>query len=68
LATLGVEAHEAIAFEDSSAGSLAAKRAGLRCVAVPNDCTRHHNFAHTDLRVASLAEISISELVKQWSA
>jgi HAD superfamily hydrolase (TIGR01509 family) len=67
LAALGIEAHEAIAFEDSSAGSLAAKRAGLHCVAVPNDCTRHHNFAHADLRVASLAEISLRDLVKQWS-
>ena len=58
---------EAIAFEDSSAGSLAAKRAGLRCVTVPNDCTRHHDFSHADLLIASLAEISIADLIAKWS-
>ena len=67
LAKLGLEGREAIAFEDSSAGSLAANRAGLRCVAVPNDCTRHHDFAHADLRVASLAEVSLNALLAQWS-
>jgi len=68
LTALGAAAAEVIAFEDSGAGSLAAKRAGIRCVVVPNDCTRHHDFAHADLRVGSLAEVTISELVKRWSA
>ncbi len=67
LAALGVEGHEAIAFEDSHAGSLAAKRAGMRCVAVPNPCTLQHDFSHADLRATSLAEVSLSELIKKWS-
>jgi HAD superfamily hydrolase (TIGR01509 family) len=67
LTALGLEGREAIAFEDSSAGSLAAKRAGLRCVAVPNDCTRHHDFSHADLRVATLAEVSLGELIAKWA-
>jgi HAD superfamily hydrolase (TIGR01509 family) len=67
LAALGLEGREAIAFEDSYAGSLAAKRAGLRCVAVPNDCTRRHDFSHADLRVASLTAIRLNELVRRWS-
>lgn len=68
LTALGIAAHEAVAFEDSCAGSLAAKRAGLRCVAVPNKCTHHHDFSHADLVVVSLAEISLSELLKRWTS
>ena len=67
LSALGVAAVETVAFEDSAAGSLAAKRAGLRCVAVPNNCTRHHDFSHADLRVASLAEVHPGELIERWS-
>src|SRR5882724_3207634 len=40
LEALGVEPQEAIALEDSPNGILAAKRAGLFCVAVPNPLTR----------------------------
>lgn len=67
LTALGLKGPEAIAFEDSNAGSLAAKRAGLRCVAVPNDCTRLHDFSQADLLVASLADVSLSALITQWA-
>lgn len=63
---LGVNAAETIAFEDSKAGTIAAKRAGLRCIAVPNNCTRHHDFSQADLRLSSLAELSLGELVERW--
>jgi HAD superfamily hydrolase (TIGR01509 family) len=63
---LGVNAAEAIAFEDSKAGTIAAKRAGLRCVAVPNNCTRHHDFSQADLCLTSLAKLPLGELIKQW--
>ena len=39
LEALGVHPQEAIALEDSPNGILAAKRAGLFCVAVPNPLT-----------------------------
>lgn len=68
IAALGVDSAEAIAFEDSKAGTVAAKRAGLRCVAVPNHCTRHHDFSHADLRLASLAEIELKNLVARWAS
>lgn len=58
----GLRGHEAIAFEDSHTGSLAAKRANLWCVAVPNPSTEHHDFSHADLRVNSLAECRLAEL------
>jgi HAD superfamily hydrolase (TIGR01509 family) len=59
---LGLRPHEAVAFEDSHAGSLAAKRAGLWCVVVPNDATRHHACAHADWRVPSLAGVTLAAL------
>ena len=62
----GLRGHEAIAFEDSHAGSLAAKRANLWVVAVPNESTAHHNFDHTDLSVRSLAEITLAGLTLKF--
>jgi HAD superfamily hydrolase (TIGR01509 family) len=59
---LAVAPEEAIAFEDSPNGILAAKRAGLFCVAVPNAATRDLALDAADLRVASLAEVTLAEL------
>ena len=56
----GLRGHEAIAFEDSHTGTLAAKRAGLWVVAVPNVSTGHHDFSQADLRVASLADCRLA--------
>jgi HAD superfamily hydrolase (TIGR01509 family) len=68
LQKFGLRGHEAIAFEDSHTGSLAAKRANLWTVAVPNESTAHHDFSHVDLRVRSLAEVTVEELVKRFGA
>ena len=62
----GLRGHEAIAFEDSHTGSLAAKRANLWAVAVPNESTAHHDFAHVDLKLASLAEVTLDTLTGQF--
>ncbi len=62
----GLRGHEAIAFEDSHTGALAAKRAHLHVVAAPNASTAHHDFSHVDLCVTSLAEISLDELVARF--
>lgn len=66
LQKFGLRGVEAIAFEDSHTGSLAAKRANLWTVAVPNESTAHHDFAHADLRVNSLAEFTLAELVARF--
>ncbi|HEY3926283.1 MAG TPA: HAD-IA family hydrolase [Acidothermaceae bacterium] len=63
IAALGVEAADAIAFEDSPNGITAAKAAGLYCVAVPNAVTAELPLGRADLRVESFTEISYSELV-----
>lgn len=63
---LGVASENALAFEDSRVGLLAAKAAGLRCVAVPNQCTCHHDFSEADLIVPSLAKVSLRDLLRRW--
>lgn len=62
----GLRGHEAIAFEDSHTGSLAAKRANLWAVVVPNESTAHHDFNHVDLKANSLAELRLEELVRRF--
>ncbi len=64
----GLRGREAIAFEDSHTGALAAKRAHLWAVAVPGPSTLHHDFAHADLKAASLAEVTLDELIRSFSA
>lgn len=64
---LGVAAHEAVAFEDSPNGAKAAKAAGMYCVAVPNEVTRELEFGHVDLRIHSMAELSLQEVIKRIS-
>jgi len=66
LQDFGLRGHEAIAFEDSHTGSLAAKRAGLWVVAVPNPSTGHHDFGHVDLKVASLVECPLAGLMARF--
>ena len=62
---LGVAASEAIAIEDSPNGVLAAKRAGLRCVAIPNSITEHLDLGHADLVLGSLADTTLADLLSK---
>jgi HAD superfamily hydrolase (TIGR01509 family) len=62
LECLGVQAHEAIAVEDSGIGVRAAKAAGLYCVAVPSALTAGHDFGPADLVLRSLSEVSFREV------
>ncbi len=67
LECLGVRASEAIAIEDSPNGLLAAKRAGLRCVAIPNSITANLDLGEADLLLDSLADVSLAELLEKLS-
>ncbi len=60
--------HEAIAFEDSHTGSLAARRANLWTVAIPNPSTAHHDFRHASLQLKSLADVTLDALVTRFEA
>ncbi|MCR4404481.1 MAG: HAD-IA family hydrolase [Candidatus Acetothermia bacterium] len=63
LAELGLNPAQAVALEDSPNGILAAKRAGLLCVAVPNALTRQLSLELADLRLESLAELPLAQLL-----
>jgi putative hydrolase of the HAD superfamily len=64
LKRLEVAPEAAIAFEDSPNGLLAAKRAGLYCVIVPNSMTTTLHFEQPDRRLSSLAEVPLQELLR----
>lgn len=63
-----VRGFEAIAFEDSHPGSLAAKRAHLWCIAAPGPTTADHDFRHVDRTVPSLADCRLADLVAEFGA
>src|ERR1700681_797630 len=65
LECLRVRASEAIAIEDSPNAELAAKRAGLRCVALPNSITARLDLGQADLLLGSLAELTLPELLSR---
>jgi HAD superfamily hydrolase (TIGR01509 family) len=60
---LEVDPGEAVAIEDSPNGILAAKRAGLHCLAVPNELTRQLSLDQADLCVESLADFPLEKLL-----
>jgi HAD superfamily hydrolase (TIGR01509 family) len=55
---LGVGPAECLVLEDAEKGVMAAHRAGMRCVAVPNPYTRHHDISKATRVCASLTEIT----------
>lgn len=68
LAALGAASDEAVALEDSSNGIKAAKAAGIYCVAVPNSMTASMDLSLADLRLASLEEMPLRELILRPSS
>src|SRR5947209_6121006 len=65
LDALGLAAAEAVAFEDSMNGITAAKGAGLFCVAIPNAMTLDLDLSAADLRLESLAHLSLDNLLAE---
>lgn len=59
----GLKADECIAIEDSRAGVTAAAAAGLRCIAVTNDYTHHHDLSAATYVVASFEDPIMSRQV-----
>jgi len=64
---IGVQVTEAIAFEDSLNGLIAATKAGLHCVIVPNSVTSHLEFENHSLRLSSMAEKSLVDVIKHFN-
>ncbi|MCD6402198.1 MAG: HAD family phosphatase [Anaerolineales bacterium] len=63
--TLKIEPEDAIVFEDSPNGIMAAKQAGIFCVAVPNEITRHLSIDHADMHLNSLEDMQLSALLSK---
>ena len=63
LEKLKVKREEAVVFEDSSNGVLAAQRAGIFVVGIPNQLTAKMGVKG-DITVPSLAELSLNDLNK----
>ena len=63
VSNLGVTADQAIALEDSLPGVKAAKSAGLYCIAVPGPMTKTLPFHNADMRLESLADMNLTELL-----
>jgi HAD superfamily hydrolase (TIGR01509 family) len=65
LQSLDLRPTEAIVLEDSPNGVKAAKAAGIFVVAIPNPLTACLNLEHADLRLESLAELTLADLIKK---
>jgi HAD superfamily hydrolase (TIGR01509 family) len=64
---LKLRSDELLIFEDSQNGILAANRAGIRVVAVPNPITAHDTHDGASLLLNSLANLPLEELLKQFA-
>jgi len=62
---LGVSPAEALALEDSPNGVIAAKRTGMRCVAIPNSITAQLDLSAADIVLPSLSEVTLPELLQR---
>jgi len=59
---LGVPPSQCLVLEDAEKGVMAAHYAGMRCIAVPNEHTRHHDFSKATRVCASLSEVTLEFL------
>jgi HAD superfamily hydrolase (TIGR01509 family) len=63
LEALGVQASEAVVFEDSPNGIIAARRAGIFAVAIPNPLTAQLRFEGENLRLNSFLDMPLDALL-----
>lgn len=64
---LGVKKYEAVVIEDSNNGLIAANKAGIKTIVVPNDITKYSDFDYYYKKVDSLEEVNISELITEFN-
>ena len=59
---LRVSPAECVVLEDAEKGVIAANLAGMRCIAIPNQHTYHHDFSRATRVCSSLNEITVELL------
>lgn len=59
---LGAEPSQCVVLEDAEKGVIAASLAGIRCIAIPNHHTGHHDFSRATRVCSSLKEITLELL------
>jgi HAD superfamily hydrolase (TIGR01509 family) len=59
---LRVSPAECVVLEDAEKGVIAANLAGMRCIAIPNQHTHHHDFSKATRVCSSLNEITVELL------
>jgi HAD superfamily hydrolase (TIGR01509 family) len=64
---LGVSPHECLVFEDSPNGVLAANRAAMRVVAIPNPVTQSLPFPPASLTLKQMSELPLEEILHKLS-
>jgi HAD superfamily hydrolase (TIGR01509 family) len=63
---VGALPRQCLVLEDAEKGVLAARKAGMSCIAVPTEQTRHHDFSKATRICSSLQEITL-ELIDSLS-
>ncbi len=64
LKKMNLAAEECVVVEDSDIGVESAKRAGIKCIAVPNEWTKDGDFSKADIIINSLKELNMELLEK----
>lgn len=65
---IGCEPSEVVVFEDSPNGITAANRAGMPCIAVPNEITRTMDTSHASAQVDSFLQVDLTRLAVDHAA
>lgn len=66
LQRLNLSPDQVIVFEDSPNGVMAAKTAGLTCVAYPNEISSHLDLSHADLILPHLESFPLSKILRRF--
>lgn len=62
-ACLGLDYKECLVFEDSANGAIAAKKACMSCVIVPNEITKDLEFCQVEHRIDSMGHTTLEEII-----
>jgi HAD superfamily hydrolase (TIGR01509 family) len=65
---LEVEPARCLVLEDTAHGVIAAKAAGMLCVAVPGHFTQHQDFSNADMVLPGLKALDLGAIDRQLSA